>query len=77
MKYLKYASEYLLIMLALLAINKYLKVIMQCVEPKIFNGKVMVLFYKIKNSNQKTTFSLNIFDSTHPIPSQVLTYYKC
>ena len=27
--------------------NKYFKVFIQCVEPKIFNEKVKVLFFKI------------------------------
>ena len=30
--------------------NKYLEMIMQCLEPKIFNEKVEVLLYQIKKS---------------------------
>ena len=32
--------------------NKYLQVTIQCLEPKILNEKVEVLFYKIKKSNK-------------------------
>ena len=42
--------------------NKYLNMIIQCLEPKIFNEKVEVLFCK-KNTNKTSTFSLNIIDS--------------
>ena len=44
---------------------KYLKVIIQCLEPKIFNEKVEVLFYKKEKSNKTSTFSLNISGSRH------------
>ena len=53
--------------------NKYLKVIIQCIEPIIFNDKVQVLFYKIKKSNKTSTLSLNILSSKHSI----ITYYFC
>ena len=45
--------------------NKYLEVIIKCLEPKIFNEKVEILFYKIKKSNKASTFSLNILGSRH------------
>ena len=43
--------------------NTYFKVIIQSQEPKIFNEKVEVLFYKIKKSNKISTFSSNILGS--------------
>ena len=45
--------------------NKYLKVIIQCLERKIFNEKVQVLFFKIKKSNITSVFLLNILGSIY------------
>ena len=42
---------------------EYLQVALQCWEPKVFNVKVEVLFYIIKNLNKTSTFSLNILGS--------------
>ena len=43
--------------------NKYIQVTIQCLEPKVFNVKVEVLFYKIKKFEKTSTLSLNIFGS--------------
>ena len=47
--------------------NRYLEVIIQCLEPKILNEKVAVLFdfLFILYSNITSTFSLNISGSSH------------
>ena len=45
--------------------NKYLEVIIQCLELKIFNEKVEVLFYEIKKSNKTSILSLNNPISRH------------
>ena len=37
--------------------NKYLEVILQCLEPKILNEKVEVLFYKMKKIQIKPLLS--------------------
>ena len=47
--------------------NKYLKVIIQSLEAKIFTNKVEGLFYKIKKSNKTLAFWLNIFGSRYYI----------
>ena len=47
--------------------NKYLKVIIQSLEAKIFNEKVEGLFYKIKKSNKTLTFWFNILGSRYYI----------
>ena len=39
--------------------NIYLKIIIKCLEQKIFKEKAEVLFYKIKKSNR--TFSLYMY----------------
>ena len=38
--------------------NKYLKVIIESLEPKIFNERVEVLFFKIKNVEQNLNFHI-------------------
>ena len=43
--------------LELVLSNKYLKVIIECLEPKIFNEKVEILFYKIKINRIKPRLS--------------------
>ena len=43
--------------------NKYLEFIIKCLESKIFNEKVEVLFYKIKKSNKTSNFLVNNFGS--------------
>ena len=47
--------------------NKYLKVIIQPLEAKIFNEKVEGLFYKIKKSNKTLIFWFNILGSRYYI----------
>ena len=47
--------------------NKYLEVIIQSLEPKIFTQKVEASFYKIKKFNHPSIFSLNILDSRYCI----------
>ena len=39
--------------------NKYLELIIQFLDPQIFNQKVGILFYKIKRLNKNLTFSSN------------------
>ena len=44
--------------------NEYLEVIIESLEPMIFNQKVEVLFYEIKKSN-KTTLTFYISSYRH------------
>ena len=44
---------------------KYLKVIILCLEPKIFNEKVEVSFVFMILHNKNSTFSFNILGSRH------------
>ena len=43
--------------------NNYLEVTILCLEPKVFNVLVEVLFYMLKKTNKTSTFSSNILDS--------------
>ena len=47
--------------------KKYLKAIIQSLEPKIFNEKVEVLFDFFNIKNKTSTYTLNTFGSKHYI----------
>ena len=47
--------------------KKYLKAIIQSLEPKIFNEKVEVLFDFFNIKNKTSTYILNTFGSKHYI----------
>ena len=54
--------------------NKYLPMTTQSLKPKIFNGKVEVLFNEIKKPNKTSIFSLNILGFIQMVTCKYLFY---